>query len=210
MSDEYNNQNENDPLKNHRDYSDQDDRYSRPEDDWQKDPTAASDPKYEQHENRYQEDGSYRQPQSNDPNDGSYRQPQSNDSNDGSYRQQENNYQTEEPNGMATAALVFGIISIVSSCCCCATLPLAGLSIILAILSKGSAPRMSDRAKTGLGISIASICLTVLLTGASFIYNRTLFESNEFLDQFKGYMEYYENDLDRNRDEIDKMIDELL
>ena len=73
-------------------------------------------------------------------------------------------YQTEikaAPNGMATASLVMGILSLV--CCWCGYVGIAfgSLGIIFALLSKRDEP-MSGQAKTGLTLSIIGLVLAVI------------------------------------------------
>ena len=78
--------------------------------------------------------------------------------------QYQTQYQTEikpAPNGMATASLVMGILSLV--CCWCGYVGIAfgSLGIIFALLSKRDEP-MSGQAKTGLTLSIIGLALAVV------------------------------------------------
>lgn len=65
---------------------------------------------------------------------------------------------------MATVSMVLGIISLVSLVLLRVTVPffLGGISIILAILSRGSAKKLLSRAKTGLTCSIIALALDVV------------------------------------------------
>ncbi|MCD7907735.1 MAG: DUF975 family protein, partial [Clostridium sp.] len=79
--------------------------------------------------------------------------------------QYQTQYQTEikpAPNGMATASLVMGILSLV--CCWCGYVGIAfgSLGIIFALLSKRDEP-MSGQAKTGLTLSIIGLALYVMI-----------------------------------------------
>ncbi len=69
---------------------------------------------------------------------------------------------------LATAALVMGVVAL----CSCITVYLpfifGGIGITLAILSKGSAPRMLGKAKAGLLCAVAGFSLTAMLVVASF------------------------------------------
>ena len=156
---------------------------------------------YQQTDDIYQQSQSYQQTGNN------YQQT------DGYNQQTQNNYQVVEPNGMATASLILGIIGIVCSCCCFLSVPLAALGIILALLSKGGS-RMSDRAKTGLGISIAGLCVTVVLTIILLVFSRSYMTTEDFQTQFKDYMEFYGDDYNNNynynSDEIDQMFEDIL
>ena len=50
----------------------------------------------------------------------------------------------EPPNTFATASLVLGILSLVLCCCCYVSIPLGGLGILFAILSKTGKASSSD------------------------------------------------------------------
>lgn len=65
---------------------------------------------------------------------------------------------------MATVSMVLGIISLVSLVLLRVTVPflLGGISIILAILSRGGAKKLLSRAKAGLTCSIIALALDVL------------------------------------------------
>ncbi len=69
---------------------------------------------------------------------------------------------------LATAALVMGVVAL----CSCITVYLpfifGGIGITLAILSKGSAPKMLGKAKAGLLCAVAGFSLTAMLVAASF------------------------------------------
>lgn len=70
--------------------------------------------------------------------------------------------------GLALASMVLGIASI---CCCCISLPIGGLGIVLAILSKRENREMLTQAKAGLitsiiGIVISLIACFLLLVGS--------------------------------------------
>ena len=73
-------------------------------------------------------------------------------------------YDNRERSGdrLATAALVLGIISLVSTLCCCPFI-FSALGIVLALLSKGAEKMLRPRAKTGLILSIVGMCVSVVL-----------------------------------------------
>ncbi len=92
------------------------------------------------------------------------------------------------PSGFASASLVLGILSLVLGCCLYVSIPLGGLGILFAILSKKTAD-MEGRAKAGLGLSIAGLVLSILLTIVavfSFVAysTRTGMDIDEYMDQY--------------------------
>lgn len=118
---------------------------------------------------------------------------------------QDNGY-TPPPqrNGMSTASLVLGIIAMVLCCCFYFSIPLGALGIIFAILSKGSSRQMSGRAKTGLGLSIASVCLSILLVVGTI----ATVGLSSFNQQMRDYMEYYYGDYYDQYDRYDDYDDD--
>lgn len=87
------------------------------------------------------------------------------------------------PNGLASASLILGIISICLSCCFYLSVPLAALSILFALLSKGDNPKMEGRASTGIILSVIAIaaCIVMLIG---------LIVSGTFMETWH-YMQYY-------------------
>ena len=67
---------------------------------------------------------------------------------------------------LATASLVLGIISLVSTLCCCPFV-FSAIGIVLALLSKGAEKALRPRAKTGLILSIVGLGVSVVLIGFS-------------------------------------------
>ncbi|MEE0420404.1 MAG: DUF4190 domain-containing protein [Lachnospiraceae bacterium] len=120
------------------------------------------------------------------------------------------NYQQSEPNSMSTASLVMGIISLVLCCCFYVSIPLGALGILFAILSKGKDQTMSGRSKTGLGLSIAGLVLTILLTIGMLVANLTYMGSEGFSRQMKEYMEYYNRGYYDGEEDIDDLLDRYL
>ncbi|MDD3217727.1 MAG: hypothetical protein PHC41_04100 [Lachnospiraceae bacterium] len=103
-----------------------------------------------------------------------------------------------EKNGMATAALVMGICSLVFLCCGCGFL-FAALAILFAALSRG-AGRMSTNAKVGLGLSIGSLVLTVIISIVSLVSVvaalGSAFQNYDFTTE-QGIEEFMEDYLDQ-------------
>ncbi len=101
-------------------------------------------------------------------------------------------------NTMATAAMITGILSALSLIFILLfpILPfiLGGVSIVLAMLSRGSGKQFSSHAKTGLATSICSISAVFLLTVVVCI---CLFTSETFMEEFnQTYEEYYGESFD--------------
>ncbi len=101
-------------------------------------------------------------------------------------------------NTMATAAMITGILSALSLIFILLfpILPfiLGGVSIVLAMLSRGSGKQFSSYAKTGLATSICSISAVFLLTVVVCI---CLFTSETFMEEFnQTYEEYYGESFD--------------
>lgn len=70
--------------------------------------------------------------------------------------------QTPRPNGMAVAAMILGISSLLSTCCSGAGFPIAAIGIILALLSRRG-NTMSTQAKAGLGLSLGALILSIVI-----------------------------------------------
>ncbi|WP_052431114.1 DUF4190 domain-containing protein [Robinsoniella peoriensis] len=95
-----------------------------------------------------------------------------------------------ESNSFSTAAMILGIISLVTSCCLYISIPVGAIGIILALLSKGSSTRMDSRSKTGLGISIAGIGISVFMIIAVLVSN-TYMGNTTFEKMYQDYLDYY-------------------
>lgn len=67
----------------------------------------------------------------------------------------------QKKNNMATASLVVGILSIVTSCCCCVGVVIGALAVALACLSKVD-EHMEGKARAGLITGIAGMILGVV------------------------------------------------
>lgn len=65
--------------------------------------------------------------------------------------------------GMALAALLLGVLSILCSCTVYGSLLTGGLAVILALLSKGKRPRMSGQAKAGVATGCVGVILAVYM-----------------------------------------------
>lgn len=93
-----------------------------------------------------------------------------------------------ESNSFSTAAMILGIVSLVSSCCLYISIPVGAVGIILALLSKGSSSKMDSRSKTGLGISIAGICISFVMIIAVLVSDTYLGSTQKL---YQDYLEYY-------------------
>lgn len=98
-----------------------------------------------------------------------------------------------ESNSFSSAAMILGIVSLVSSCCLYISIPVGAVGIILAILSKGNSSRMDSRSKTGLGISIAGICISFVMIIAVLVSD-TYMGNTTFNKVYQDYLDYYDND----------------
>lgn len=95
-------------------------------------------------------------------------------------------YQFETPaeqpkNAMSTAAMIMGILTIVTTIMCTVYIPFitCGLAILFAILSKGKQRQMNGSARTGISTGIIGICLNILLIGTALYMYTTVPEIHE-------------------------------
>lgn len=96
-----------------------------------------------------------------------------------------------QENGMATAALITGIVGGLSTFVLPFYLPcvLGGVSIVLAFLSKGELARLSARARSGFIISLCSLLLNAALLAGCFYL---VFHVPEFQEAFEqAYEQLY-------------------
>lgn len=105
----------------------------------------------------------------------------------------ENNYNNQHPNSMATAAMVLGIISLVTSCCLYIAIPVGAIGIILALLSKGYEPRLSSRGKTGLGLSLGGFAVSIAMI-LFILFSNTIYDGKSFEKIMEDYQNYYNPD----------------
>ena len=94
-------------------------------------------------------------------------------------------------NSMATAAMVLGIASGISTFLLPFELPciFGGISIVLAFLSKGSKAKLSARAKTGFITSLCSVILNFFILAGCFYL---VFNVPEFQEAFdEAYEQLY-------------------
>jgi len=96
-----------------------------------------------------------------------------------------------QENSMATAAMVTGIIAALSTFVLPFYMPclFGGLSMVLALLSKGNEPKLSSRAKSGFIVSLCSLILnTLILVGCFYL----IFHVPEFQEAFdQAYEQLY-------------------
>ena len=89
---------------------------------------------------------------------------------------------------LATASLVLGIISLVSTLCCCPFI-FSAIGIVLALLSKGAEQALRPRAKTGLILSIVGLAVSVVLIGFSIGFPIVMYKTNPmFREKFRVEM----------------------
>jgi hypothetical protein len=102
-----------------------------------------------------------------------------------------NNYGNNQPNGMATAALVLGILAIVSICCVYGSYIFGGIAITLGLLSRGNNKKLSSNALIGTILSIVGMVISTIIIVITCI---TIFSRYSSVDDFlNDYESYYEN-----------------
>ncbi len=102
-----------------------------------------------------------------------------------------NFYSNNQPNKMATAALVLGILAIVSICCIYGSYIFGGIAITLGLLSRGKDNKLSSKALTGTILSIIGMIISTVIIVILCI---RLFASYDSVDDFiDDYETYYES-----------------
>ena len=108
---------------------------------------------------------------------------------------------------MARAALICGILSIVSCMVFYISIPLGAIAILLGLLSKGGANSVSSKAFGGMVCGISGIILTVFLYLISFTI---------LMRSYGGFTRFYEQletledaDMDEIYDDIQSHIDSM-
>lgn len=102
-----------------------------------------------------------------------------------------NNYGNNQPNGMATAALVLGILAIVSICCVYGSYIFGGIAITLGLLSRGNNKKLSSNALIGTILSIVGMVISTIIIVITCI---TIFSRYSSVDDFlNDYESYYES-----------------
>ncbi len=90
---------------------------------------------------------------------------------------------------LATAAMIMGIISLISILCCCPFV-FSAIGIVLALLSKGAEKTLRPRAKTGLILSIVGLVVSFVLIVATIAFPIVMYRTNpEFRKNFNDAME---------------------
>ncbi|MCR5831115.1 MAG: DUF4190 domain-containing protein [Lachnospiraceae bacterium] len=90
---------------------------------------------------------------------------------------------------LATASLVLGIISLVSTLCCCPFV-FSAIGIVLALLSKGAEKALRPRARTGLILSVVGMAVSVILIAFTIAFPIFMYKTNpKFRENFREAME---------------------
>lgn len=90
---------------------------------------------------------------------------------------------------LATASLVLGIISLVSTLCCCPFV-FSAIGIVLALLSKGAEKALRPRARTGLILSVVGMAVSVILITFTIAFPIFMYKTNpKFRENFREAME---------------------
>ena len=95
-------------------------------------------------------------------------------------------------NGMAVAALICSILSIVSVCCLYGAFVFGGLAIIFALLSKGSRKKTVGAAHTALLLGTVGVLISVVVTIGSFV------SVSRQYGGFDKFLEHYTYTLEQN------------
>ena len=94
-------------------------------------------------------------------------------------------------NGMAVAALICSILSIVSVCCLYGAFVFGGLAIIFALLSRGARKKAAGPARTALLLGTAGVLISVVVTVGSFIsVSRQYGGFDKFLERYTYTLEH--------------------
>ncbi len=124
----------------------------------------------------------------------------------GEQPQQGNNYEPNDrytvtaPNGLATGALVLGILSVVSVCCIYGSWIFGGIGITLGLLSRGKEKKMSTNAMVGVITSIVGIVLSVVVLAYSIVTVVKSFGDNGFMKYLEEYQKLLEEETDLDED----------
>ncbi|MFI3213107.1 MAG: hypothetical protein R3Y24_07170 [Eubacteriales bacterium] len=112
------------------------------------------------------------------------------------------NSEQPEINRFTTSALSFGVMALVSAVFFTVYLPFVfgGLSIIFALLSKGSFPTMHKKAKNGIKLAIIAFVINIIVVGSS-VY--MVFTTPEYREQINIMSEeMYGQSFDETLDEL--------
>lgn len=127
--------------------------------------------------------------------------------NSGSYNQSSGGSYDQQPayrpagNGMVTAALVMGILSLLLTCCGLSYV-FGALGIIFALLSRKNGP-MDPQAKIGMGLSIAGSVLGIVIIAVALLQ-----DPSYYMNALKEYQQFYnEYENDDNYDDHDNFED---
>ena len=118
--------------------------------------------------------------------------------NSGSYNQSSGGPYYQQPtyrpsgNGMVTAALVMGILSLLLTCCGLSYV-FGALGIIFALLSRKNGP-MDPQAKIGMGLSIAGSVLGIVIIAVALLQDPSYYMTA--LKEYQQFYNEYENDDD--------------
>lgn len=103
-----------------------------------------------------------------------------------------NNYSSSnQPNPMATAALVLGILAVISICCIYGSYLFGGIAITLGLLSRGKNKKLNSNALIGTILSIVGMIISTIIIIITCI---TLYSKYDSVDAFlNDYKSYYES-----------------
>ncbi len=108
-----------------------------------------------------------------------------------------NNYphERQQDNALSLASLITGLCTLGGILCCGFTLPLSGISILLAALSRGDKKTLSSKAKGGLITSLIYLGVVCLFSLVIFFSLHMYDPSSEYWEGFRdGFNESLEED----------------
>jgi hypothetical protein len=100
-----------------------------------------------------------------------------------------NFYSNNQPNGMATAALVLGILAIVSLCCIYGSYIFGGIAITLGLLSRGKDKKLSTNALIGVILSIVGMVISTVIITLYVIFFMTSGAIDTYMQEYETIYE---------------------
>lgn len=100
-----------------------------------------------------------------------------------------NYYNTNQPNSMATAALILGILAIISICCVYGSYLFGGIAITLGLLSRGRDNKLNTNALIGIILSTIGMVISTVIIAIAVI---SIFSYGSLSDFMQEYESFYE------------------
>lgn len=114
-----------------------------------------------------------------------------------------NFYSNNQPNGMATAALVLGILAIVSLCCIYGSYIFGGIAITLGLLSRGKDRKLSTNALIGVILSIVGMVISTIIITLYVIFFMASGAIDTYIQEYESiYEDIYGEDFPFDSDTL--------